>query len=128
MRFMMIYKPANFKEMEAGVPPTPEHMAGMGKLIGELSQKGLLLATDGLQGGSKGARVKRANGEVTVTDGPFTEAKELIGGYAIFQLQSKAEAIQLTERFLKVAGDGEVEIRQMHDAPAVPPKTTEPRP
>jgi hypothetical protein len=128
MRFMMIYKPANFKEMEAGIPPTPEHMAEMGKLIGELSQKGLLITTDGLQGSSKGARVKRANGEVTVTDGPFTEAKELIGGYAIFQLQSKAEAIQLTERFLKVAGDGEVEIRQMHDGPALPLKTTEPRP
>ena len=123
MRFMMIYKPANFKDMEAGVPPRQEHMAAMAQLIGELSQKGLLITTDGLQGSSKGARVKRANGEITVTDGPFAEAKELIGGYAIFQLQSKAEAIQLTERFLKVAGDGEVEIRQMHDNPAsAPPK------
>ena|ERR1700722_18707541 len=121
MRFMMIYKPANFKDMEAGVPPRQEHMAAMAQLIGELSQKGLLITTDGLQGSSKGARVKRANGEITVTDGPFAEAKELIGGYAIFQLQSKAEAIQLTERFLKVAGDGEVEIRQMHDNPASPP-------
>lgn len=121
MRFMMIYKPANFKDMEAGVPPTPEHIAGMMQLIGELSQKGLLITTDGLQGSSKGARVKQADGKVTVTDGPFIEAKELIGGYAIFQLQSKAEAIQLTERFLKVAGDGEVEIRQMHDNPAGPP-------
>ena len=65
--------------------------------------------------------MKQADGKVTVTDGPFTEAKELIGGYAIFQLQSKAEAIQLTERFLKVAGDGEVEIRQMQDNPAAPP-------
>jgi hypothetical protein len=118
---MMIYKPANFKDMEAGVPPAPEHIAGMMQLIGELSQKGLLITTDGLQGSSKGARVKQADGKVTVTDGPFIEAKELIGGYAIFQLQSKAEAIQLTERFLKVAGDGEVEIRQMHDNPAGPP-------
>jgi hypothetical protein len=107
--------------MEAGVPPAPEHIAGMMQLIGELSQKGLLITTDGLQGSSKGARVKQADGKVTVTDGPFIEAKELIGGYAIFQLQSKAEAIQLTERFLKVAGDGEVEIRQMHDNPAGPP-------
>ena len=121
MRFMMIYKPANFKDMEAGVPPAPEHIAGMMQLIGELSQQGLLITTDGLQGSSKGARVKQADGKVTVTDGPFIEAKELIGGYAIFQLQSKAEAIQLTERFLKVAGDGEVEIRQMHDNPAGPP-------
>jgi hypothetical protein len=121
MRFMMIYKPANFKDMEAGVPPTPENIAGMMQLTGELSQKGLLITTDGLQGSSKGARVKQADGKVTVIDGPFTEAKELIGGYAIFQLQSKAEAIQLTERFLKVAGDGEVEIRQMQDNPAGPP-------
>jgi len=118
MRFMMIYKPANFKDSEAGIPPTPEHMAEMGKLIGELVQSGALLATDGLQASSKGARVKLSDGKVVVTDGPFTETKELIGGFAIFQLQSKAEAIQLSERFLKVAGEGEVEIRQMQDSPA----------
>jgi hypothetical protein len=114
---MMIYKPANFKDSEAGIPPIPEHMAAMMNLIGELAQKGLLLSTDGLQASSKGARVKLADGKVMVTDGPFTETKELIAGYAIFQLQSKAEAIQLSERFLKVAGDGEVEIRQMQDNP-----------
>jgi hypothetical protein len=117
----MIYKPANFKDSEAGVPPTPEHMAEMGKLIGELAQSGALLATDGLQASSKGARVKLSEGKVTVTDGPFTETKELIAGFAIFQLASKAEAIQLTQRFLKVAGEGEVEIRQMQDSPAYPP-------
>lgn len=118
MRFMTIWKPANVKEVEGGVPPTPEHMAEMGKLIQELAQSGVLLATDGLQASSKGARVKLSQGKVTVTDGPFTEAKELIGGYAIFQLPSKAEAIELTKRFLSVAGEGEVEIRQMHDNPA----------
>jgi len=122
MRFMMIYKPANFKDSEAGIPPTPEHMAEMGKLIGELAQSGVLLATDGLQATSKGARVKLSEGKVSVTDGPFTETKELIAGFAIFRLQSKAEAIQLTERFLKIAGDGEVEIRQMQDAPGFPPE------
>jgi hypothetical protein len=77
-------------------------MAEMGKLIGELVQSGALLATDGLQASSKGARVKLSEGKFAVTDGPFTETKELIGGFAIFQLQSKAEAIQLSERFLKV--------------------------
>jgi len=118
MRFMMIYKPANVKDMEAGVPPTQEHMAAMGKLIGELIQSGVLLATDGLMASSKGARVKRSDGKVVVTDGPFTETKELIGGFAIFQLQSKAEAIELTKRFLQTAGDGDVEIRQMPDNPA----------
>lgn len=118
MRFMMIYKPANVKEMEEGVPPTQENMAEMGKLIGEMAAAGTLLHTDGLQASSKGARVKLSDGKVAVTDGPFTEAKELIGGFAIFQLQSKAEAVEYAKRFLKVAGEGEVEIRLMHDNPA----------
>lgn len=118
MRFMTIYKPANFKDMEAGVPPTQENMAAMGQLIGELAQSGVLLLTDGLQKSAKGARVKQSDGKVTVTDGPFTEAKELIGGFAIFELQSKQEAVELSKRFLSVAGDGEVEIRQMQDRPA----------
>jgi len=118
MRFMMIFKPANVKDMEAGVPPTQENMAAMGKLIEEFVQSGVMLATDGLMASSKGARVKQSDGKVVVTDGPFTETKELIGGFAIFQLQSKAEAIELTRRFLQTAGDGEVEIRQMPDKAA----------
>lgn len=122
MRFMMIYKPANIQQMEDGIPPAPEHMAAMGKLIAELVQSGTLLQTDGLQASSKGARVKLSDGKFAVTDGPFVETKELIGGYAIFQLQSKAEAIELTKRFLQTAGGGEVEIRQMHDQAAFPPE------
>jgi hypothetical protein len=118
MRFMMIYKPADTKDMEAGVPPTQEEMAKMGNFIQEMAQAGVLLATDGLQPSSKGARVRLSGGKVTVTDGPFTESKELIAGFAIVQLKSKAEAIELAERFLRLAGDGESEIRQMHDAPA----------
>jgi hypothetical protein len=118
MRFMMIYKPANTKDMEAGVPPSQENIAEMGKFIGEMAKSGILLATDGLQESSKGARVRLSAGKVTVTDGPFAETKELIGGFAIVQLNSKAEAIELAKRFLKLAGDGESEIRQMCDAPA----------
>jgi hypothetical protein len=118
MRFMMIYKPADTKNMEAGVPPSQEHMAEMGKFIQEMAKAGVLLATDGLQSSSKGARVRLSGGKLTVTDGPFAETKELIAGFAIVQLKSKAEAIELAERFLKLAGDGENEIRQMHDAPA----------
>ncbi len=118
MRFMMIYKPADTKDMEAGVPPSQEHMAEMGKFIEEMAKAGVLLATDGLQPSSKGARVRLSGGKLTVTDGPFTETKELIAGFAIVQAKSKAEAIELAKRFLKLAGDGESEIRQMHDAPA----------
>jgi hypothetical protein len=120
MRFMMIYKPADTKDMEAGVPPTQDEMAKMGKFIEELAKSGVLLATDGLQPSSKGARVRLAKGKLTVTDGPFTETKELIAGFAIVQVKSKAEAIELAERFLKLAGDGESEIRLMHDMPAFP--------
>jgi len=118
MRFMMIYKPADTKNMEAGVPPSPENMAAMGKFIEEMAKSGVLLATDGLLPSSKGARVRLSGGKLTVTDGPFTETKELIAGFAIVQAKSKEEAIELAKRFLKIAGDGESEIRQMYDAPA----------
>jgi hypothetical protein len=121
MRFMMIYKPANLDKLEGGVHPSQEEMAEMGKFIGELAQKGVLLATDGLMGTATGARVKLSQGKVTVTDGPFTETKELIAGFAIMQLPSRAEAVELSKRFLKIAGDGESEIRQMYDNPAYPP-------
>jgi hypothetical protein len=118
MRFMMIYKPADTTDMEAGVPPTQDEIAKMGKFIEEMAKSGVLLATDGLQPSSKGARVRLSGGKLTVTDGPFTETKELIAGFAIVQVKSKAEAIVLAERFLKLAGDGESEIRLMHDTPA----------
>lgn len=120
MRFMTIYRPANPSDMEGGVPPTLAQMEKMGKFIEELASSGVLLAADGLMASSTGALVRRDRGKFTVTDGPFTEAKELIGGFAIMQLKSKAEAIDLAKRFLEVAGDGESEIRQMHDQPAYP--------
>jgi hypothetical protein len=121
MRFMMIYKPADTKAMEAGVPPTQEEMATMGKFIEESARAGVLLAADGLLPTSTGARVRLSEGKVAVTDGPFTETKELIAGFAIVQLPSMAEAIELAKRFLKIAGDGESEIRQMYDQPAFAP-------
>jgi hypothetical protein len=90
----------------------------MGKFIEEMARSGVLIATDGLQPSSKGARVRISDGKFTVTDGPFTETKELIAGYAIVQARSKQEAIELAKRFLKVVGQGESEIRLMHDEPA----------
>lgn len=118
MRFMMIYKPADSKEMEEGVPPCSESMDAMGQFIEEMAISGTLLQTDGLLASDKGARVRLDAGKFTVIDGPFTETKELIAGYAIVQVRSIEEAIGLAQRFLKVAGDGESEIRQMYDAPA----------
>jgi len=118
MRFMTIYKPADPAGMEAGVPPTQDEIAKMGQFITELAKSGVLVAADGLLSSANGARVRLSKGKITVTDGPFTESKELIAGYAILEVKSKAEAIELTERFLKIAGDGESEVRQMHDTPA----------
>ena len=121
MRFMMIYRPAATKDMEAGVPPTQRDTENMGAFIGEMAASGVLLATDGLLPSSRGALVRLDHGTVSVTDGPFTEAKELIGGFAIVQTASKAEAVALAERFLRIAGDGESEIREMHPFAAYPP-------
>ena len=114
MRFMMLYKPG--KETDA--PPSARELEGVGKLIEEMARSGVLIATDGLQPSANGARVQINGSKFTVTDGPFTETKELIAGYVIVQVKSKAEAVELAKRFLKVMGEGESEIRQMHDAPA----------
>ncbi len=111
MRFLSIYKTA-----ERAVPPSPEEMATMGKLIEEGMKAGWLLATEGCLPTALGARVRRAGGKVTVTDGPFTEAKEMVGGFALLKANSKAEAVELTRKFLQVAGDGECELRQLYEA------------
>lgn len=117
MRFMMLYKPGK----EATAPPSEKEIAAMGNLIQEMAKAGVLLATDGLQPSSKGARIKATEGGFTITDGPFAEAKELIAGYAIVQVKSKQEAIEWAKRFLNVVGRGESEIREMYDAPAFGP-------
>jgi hypothetical protein len=111
MRFLCLYKPSQAE----GAPPTQAEMAAMGKLIEDMTKEGVLLSTEGCQPSAKGARVRLSSGKITVTDGPFIETKELIGGFAILQAKSTEEAIELTRRFLKVAGDGETEIRQLHE-------------
>jgi hypothetical protein len=114
MRYMTIYKPGTENDV-----PTEKEIAALGQLIEEMARDGTLITTDGLQPSSKGARVRiDSNGKLTVIDGPFTETKELVGGFAIINAKSKAEAIELTKRFLKVMGKGESEIRLMHDAPS----------
>jgi hypothetical protein len=77
---------------------------------------GRLVATEGCLPSALGARVRMDNGKLSVTDGPFTEAKELVGGFAILQAKSKDEAIQLAKDFLQVVGDGECELRQIYEA------------
>jgi hypothetical protein len=111
MKFLAVYRPA----APEGTPPSQEHIGKMGELIQEMTNAGVLLATEGCLPSSKGVRVRRSGQKVTVTDGPFAETKELIAGFALFQVQSKEEAIEWTKRFLEVAGDGESEIRQVFE-------------
>src|ERR1700726_4401301 len=97
MRFMMIVKAS--KDSEAGVMPSEELLSAMGKYNEELMKAGVLLDLSGLQPSSKGARVKfSSGGKRTVTDGPFTETKELIAGYWIIQLKSREEAVEWAKR------------------------------
>lgn len=113
MRFLCLYKPAK----PAG-PPTQQEMAAMGKLIEEAMKAGWLISTEGCLPSSTGARVRLSDGKFTVTDGPFAETKEVIGGFAIIRVSSKQEAIERAQYFLKVAGGGESELIQLYEAPA----------
>jgi hypothetical protein len=94
-------------------------MASMGKLIEEAMTAGWLISTEGCLPSALGARVQLSGDKFTVTDGPFTETKELVGGFAIIQAKSKQEAIELTKYFLQHAGGGQTEIRQLYEVPAV---------
>jgi len=109
MRFLGLLKAD--KDSEAGVPPSPEFMERCMKFIEEITKAGVLIETAGLEPSSKGARVRLANGKVTVTDGPFIETKELIASYAVLETKTLAEAIEWTTRFLRVLGQGECEVR-----------------
>ena len=111
MKFLSLYK-----NVERNTPPTPQEMAAMGKLIEEGMKKGWLVATEGCLPSALGARVRRSGEKVTVTDGPFTESKEVIGGFAILNAKSKEDAVQMAKDFLKVVGEGECEIRQVYEA------------
>jgi hypothetical protein len=103
------------KESEAGVLPTAEKLTEMGKFNEQLVKDGVMLAGEGLQASSKGARLRFDGGRTTVTDGPFTETKELVAGFWIVQGKSKEEVV---ERFLSAPFDGgeEIEIRQVFEA------------
>jgi hypothetical protein len=112
MRFMILV-PAS-KESEAGQLPKEELLREMGKYNEELVKAGVLLAGDGLHPTSKGARVLFEGGKKTVVDGPFTESKELVAGYWIFQVRSKEEAIEWVKR-APFGGGVAIEIRQIFD-------------
>jgi hypothetical protein len=128
MRYMMLVKGS--KDYEAGVPPKKELMEAVAKHGAELAKAGILLETGGLMPSSAGARILVSGGNLRVIDGPFAEAKELIGGFAILKADSKEEAIRLGKIFMQIHIDtlgpgyeSELEIRQMHDtSPGEQPK------
>ena len=120
MRYMMMVKAD--KNYEAGTAPDPKLIAAIGEHAESMARAGVLLDTGGLRPTTHGARVSASGGKLSVTDGPFAESKELIGGYAILQAGSKEEAIELGKVFMKIHVDvlgpsyqGELEIRQMSD-------------
>jgi hypothetical protein len=116
MRFMAIVKPG--KDYEAGKPPSPELMAAMGKLAQEQQKLGVFVTGGGLLPSSQGHKLRMTGGKITVTDGPFAETKEVIGGFAILNYASHAEAIAGARRVLQIhlehgVSDLEIELRPM---------------
>ena len=119
MRFMAIVKAT--KDSESGMLPSKELLAEMGKFNEELMKAGVLLAGEGLQPSSKGARVRFSGTKRTVIDGPFTETKELIAGFWLLQVRSKEEAIEWIKRSpAPFDGECEIEIRQVFEASDFP--------
>ena len=113
MRFISI-----FTHEPTDREPTEAEMASMGRLIEEGMKAGWLIATEGVHFGTTGIRVhKHAGGKVTVTDGPFPETKEVLGGYALLKAASKQEAVEYTRRFLDPVGQGTCEIYQLYEMP-----------
>jgi hypothetical protein len=114
MRFMMIVK-----HVEKQGPPPKQLMDAIAKLAEEETKAGTMLGSGGLGPTAQGARVRLSGGQLTVTDGPFTEAKEIVGGYAQFELKSKEEAVESAVRFMELhkkywpGWEGETEVRQM---------------
>jgi hypothetical protein len=111
MRFLSIYK-----TRERNAPPTADEMATMGKLIEEGIKAGWLLGTEGCLPSTLGSRVRRDGVTISVTDGPFIESREVVGGFAILNANTKDEAVELCRKFLQVAGEGECELRQLYNA------------
>ena len=112
MKFLSIYK-----TVETNAPPSEEMVDKMTRLIEESMKAGELIATEGCLPSALGARVRLDNGKATVTDGPFTESKEVVGGFALLEARSKADAIEMAKRFLNVVGGGECELRQIYEGP-----------
>ena len=114
MKFVSIYK---YDPGTQTGPPSDENIAQMGQLIGEMMAAGVLVDTGGVMPTSVSMRVRREGERISSTDGPFTESKEVVGGFAVFNVATKDEAIAWTRRFLERAGDGVCELIEVTSAP-----------
>jgi len=110
MRYMCVYQ-----ARETSAPPDPKEMAAVGNLIAEMNKAGVLLATEGFAPSANGFRLRAEGGKVSLTDGPFTETKELLTGYCLIQVKSKAEAVEWSKRFMSIMGKGLSEVRLLSE-------------
>ena len=110
-----------FKSDPQSRHPDEKMFEAMGKLIYELTSSGALVDTGGALDEGFSASVRRTGGEIRVTDGPFTESKEIVGGFAIFEVKSKEEALEYTRRFLEIAGDGTCDLHEVGETPKFGP-------
>lgn len=115
MKFLMTY------QGDTSAPPTPEHLAAIGKFTREMVARGVVVMSGGLVRPDHGTKLKYRGGQFSVTDGPFPETKELIDGFALVRCDSKQEAISIAEQFMRVAGDGTGEVLQVFDASEMGP-------
>lgn len=115
-RFMLMFK--SDQPVEPGTSPCKQQLPEMAALMQDLRDAGTLVFTEGLMPSDSGARVRLSGGQVSVKDGPFAEAKELIAGFAVVQVKSKAEAVELAKRFLTIAGGGESDVIEVFDPAA----------
>ena len=127
MQFLMLIKIANNADYEAGKPPPPELEAAMGQLMGEWSKASAMVSAAGLRPTSQAARVRLTAGEVRVSDGPFTEAKEVVGGYSVLDVRSHEEAVEGARRMMQIHLDhwpgweGSCEVRRISGPEEGPP-------
>jgi hypothetical protein len=124
MRFMMLMIPKGYENAAPGIMPDAKHVAGMMKYNESLQKAGVLLALDGLHPPSAGARVSFAGGKAKVTDGPFAEAKEVVGGYWMIQVKSREEAIEWASR-CPGSENETIEVRQVQEFSEFPPDVQE---
>ena len=122
MRYLMIHKIDESRPEASN--PSPEFQAAMGAFMQECAESGVLLAAEGVTQSKDGAVLRKTEGGgVTVTDGPFTEAREVVGGFAVVKVDSKEQALELAQRFMSLFEEVSVEVRRIHEFEDLPPQS-----